>query len=328
MKNLKWIIGIVLSLIILGIALKSHAESTNALNTIELEVPIHFLTPDGSDLRIGAGEYVVEPAQDWIRIIPSHGLAMDAYLLEAHVGRHQESLKTPLALSVTGIEPDSHHLVLLLPDGKSFEATGSYSGIRSRAGSKLSRQQLQALLASRQSTRSTEFETPLLGGGGGKKRYNLDCGPNGVMVGVTTKSGSWIDALGLICQEVNHDGSLGEDYTRKPVGGSGGTGRIDRCGDGRVVGGFHARSGMFVNGITMFCPRWDAAKKRPRNFKSPKDVKSCNTECAFAGAPGTPFGGTRSDDFFCPGNKVGKALRGKYGTYIDSVSFVCDEWNR
>ena len=304
-------------------------ETAHADTTITLDKAVHVITTEGSDVVLAEGMYDLEPAEEWLRIIPGGGSAVDALLVEAQVGNHEESVDAPLALSDKGEKSDSHHIVLLLPDGKKYETVGSYSGLRSRAGSfRLSRERLQALMASRQRARSTEFETPLLGGGGGKRRYNLDCGPNGVMVGVTTKSGSWIDALGLICQEVNRDGSLGEDYTRRPVGGSGGTGRISRCDNGRVVGGFHARSGMFVNGVTMFCPPWDSAKKQPRNFKSSKDIKNCNTDCAFAGKNGTPFGGHKSDNFFCPGKKVGKALRGKYGSYIDSVSFICDEWNR
>ena len=303
-------------------------ETAHADTTITLDKAIHVITTEGSDVVLEQGMYDLEPAEEWLRITPSGGTAVDALLIEAEVGNHEESVKAPMALSDTGETPDSHHIVLMLPDGKKYETVGTYSGLRSRGRSfRLSRKRLQTLMASRQRARSTEFETPLLGGGGGKRRYNLDCGPNGVVVGVTTKSGSWIDALGLICQEVNRNGSLGEDYTRRAVGGSGGTGRISRCRNGRVVGGLHARSGMFINGITMYCPRWDPAKKQPRKFSSTKNLRA-GTDFIFAGAAGIPFGGTRSDDFFCPGKKVGKALRGKYGSYIDSVSFVCDEWNR
>jgi hypothetical protein len=193
---------------------------------------------------------------------------------------------------------------------------------------------LETFLASQRRARATEFASPLLGGSGGTRNYNLDCGPSGVMIGVTYKSGSWLDALGLICQRVNRDGSLGDQYTRRAVGGSGGTSRIRRCVDGRVVGGIKVMSGSFVNRLTFYCVPWIASTKRPENFTlddpNVQRGKECRRNSCFPigvlGLP--PFGSTRSGVFLCPGSKVGKALRGKYGTYIDSVSFVCDHWNK
>ncbi len=35
-----------------------------------------------------------------------------------------------------------------------------------------------------------------------------------------------------------------------------------------------------------------------------------------------------SDVFKCPSGLVGKAFRGKYGSYVDSARFVCDYWNK
>ncbi|MEX2494287.1 MAG: hypothetical protein WD425_21315 [Nitrospirales bacterium] len=65
-----------------------------------------------------AREYAIEPAEAWLRVTPAEGQAVDSLLLEATTGNHEESLTAPMALSAEGESPDTHHLALLLPDGK------------------------------------------------------------------------------------------------------------------------------------------------------------------------------------------------------------------
>ena len=115
------------------LALSAHAALNDPLTTIKLDTPVHFLAPDGSDLLIEAGTYSVEPAEEWIRVIS--GERHDALLIEAKKGTHELELEQPMALSVPGDsdnEQDHHYVMLLLPGGKSLEATGTYSGIRTR----------------------------------------------------------------------------------------------------------------------------------------------------------------------------------------------------
>ena len=103
---------------------------TFANTTITLEQPAHFTTAEGSDVVLNPGEYMIEPAEEWLRVTPGEGQAVDALLLEAQSATHEESLTAPLALSAPGEQPDTHHLALLLPNGKRLEAIGSYSGLR------------------------------------------------------------------------------------------------------------------------------------------------------------------------------------------------------
>ena len=121
-------------LTIFGLVISNtHAAITDPLTTIELETPIHFLAPDGSDLRIEAGTYTIEPAEEWIRLIS--GSRHNARLIEATKGTHTLELPDALALSVGGTtdeHKDLHHVILLLPSGESLESTGTYSGIRPR----------------------------------------------------------------------------------------------------------------------------------------------------------------------------------------------------
>ena len=140
-------------------------------------------------------------------------------------------------------------------------------------------------------------------------------------MGVTYKSGEWLDAIGIICQRVNaQTGTLGNEFSRGPVGGSGGVAKISRCGDGYVIGGVRAQYGSYINVLYVYCMSWNGHTKASNPPKN-------NT--LRIGIPGFASVGSRhSDHFNCPNNLVGKAFRGKHGSYIDSLRFVCDFWNK
>jgi|GEM_PF-2064385 len=171
-----------------------------------------------------------------------------------------------------------------------------------------------------------EFKGPLWGGSGGTSSYNLDCGSSGVMVGIYGKAGDWVDQIGITCQTVNANGTLGSTYTRGPKGGAGGTGATSRCLSGQVVGALYSASGTFINQVKPSCYLWHETTRRPRF--------SGNAETATASGIGGPPGGVlaltinHNARVRCPDEKVGKALRGRYGSYIDSLQFVCDDYNK
>ena len=306
---------------------------TFAAPVVSLEEPVHFTDAEGGDVVLDAQSYTVEAAEDWLRVTPLDGQAVDALILEAQVATHEETLTEPNALSAKGETADTYHLALLLPDGKRLEAVGTYSGIRSRGTlSLLTIQRLRTLSGSTQSTASTEFITPRLGGNGGNRSYDLDCGNGAVIVGATYRSGSWLDALGLICQRVNaQTGALEDDFTRGPVGGAGGDPRILRCPSGRVVGAAQGYYKTYVHAITLSCYRWDASRKAPIFVDKTALFREGRENFIRAGAkdigytcPWCPI----YRGFQCPSGKAGKALRGKHGIYIDNFRFVCDFWDK
>ena len=309
---LSFMTGAVLSLVALA------TPATFADTTITLDQPVHFTTAEGSDVVLDAGDYEVAAADEWLRVTPSEGQAVDALLLEAQIAKHEEALKAPLGVSAQGESPDTHHLAILLPNGKRLEAIGSYSGLRSRGFSLLTLQRLRTL----SSTTNTEFSTPRFGGSGGTGSYNLDCGSGSVMVGGIYKAGMWLDAIGIICQRVNaQTGALEGEFTRGPVGGNGGIARIARCHRGNVVQGVRGFSEQFVHGLSLRCSRWDPSKKAP---VFSEDGRCESDRCTRLGGSG----GSPSDTFYCPPGQVGKAFRGRKGIYIDSTRFVCDYWNK
>jgi len=298
-------------------------QPTFADTTVTLEQPVHFTNAEGSDVVLEAGEYAVEPAEGWLRITPSEGQAVDALLLEAQSAEHEESLTAPLVISAQGEQADTHHLALLLPDGKRLESIGSYSGLRSRGTlSLLTIKRLRTLSTTTSSTTAPEYSTPIFGGGGGNNSYNLDCGNGAVLVGATYKAGLWMDALGIICQQVNpQTGALEREFTRGPIGGTGGQAKIARCASGRVAQGIRAFSGQYINKFYMRCSQWDTSRKAPvfSEICNPGTI-ACLT---FGGS-----GGSASDPFFCPASMAGKAFRGRSGWYVDSARFVCDTWDK
>lgn len=294
----------------------SAPNASLAKTTVTLDQSVHFTTAEGSDVVLDAGDYDVDAADEWLRVTPSEGQAVDALLLEAQLARHEEALKAPLGVSAQGESPDTHHLALLLPDGKRLETIGSYSGIRSRGLSLLTIRRLKRLAAASKST--TEQRSAYWGGSGGTRNFNMDCGSGGAMVGLVAKWGSWLDQLGVMCRKINSDGRLGSYYTRGPYGGSGGAISVTKqCSSDSVIYGFGARTGAYVNKLTFQCQKWNPGRKRREGgLTSHEEVGTTGIL-----ASGNSFG--------CQGgSSIVKAIRGRSGIYIDRVQVVCDAWNK
>lgn len=163
--------------------------------------------------------------------------------------------------------------------------------------------------------KAQEYQGPIWGASGGTNSYNLDCGSSGILVGVYGKLGFWVDQIGIICQLVKPDGTLGSSYTRGPVGGQGGSSATARCQTGQAVGGVGVRSGSYIEYVHLLCWPWVSSTRR-LNTSGPTWNKS--------------FGqySQQLQLFRCSDEKVGKALRGKHGSYIDSMQFVCDAYDQ
>ena len=97
--------------------------------SIMIDQPIHFRGVDGSDALVGTGSYLVERTQNWLKLVPEE--RRDAILIEAKPGIHQETLVEPIATFNLNDE-EVGEIVLLLPDGNGWRATGTIGGITSR----------------------------------------------------------------------------------------------------------------------------------------------------------------------------------------------------
>lgn len=166
-----------------------------------------------------------------------------------------------------------------------------------------------------------EFVSPRAGGSGGDHSYDLDCGSDAVLTGLSGRWGSWMDSIGIICRKVNTDGTLGSSFTRGPKGGTGGTeGGNPGCEPGNVVQSVRASTGTYVNGITFFCGAWSPSNRTVARAPTAGGA----VDIGIIGHASSQFG-IQNSLLECPTDgKPAKAFRGKYGAFIDSTSLVCD----
>lgn len=110
---------------------RSLNEETNPLPTaITLDRTTYFVSQTGEDIPVPPGTYEVSSEHGYLQLT---GETTDhPLIITAHPTTHEETVTVPTPLSFSE-QDDLHVLMLLLPDGKALEATGSYSGIRSRA---------------------------------------------------------------------------------------------------------------------------------------------------------------------------------------------------
>jgi hypothetical protein len=100
------------------------------LDTVSLDRPVHFTTPQATDIVAQAGTYRVqagEPSQmKLVALKASTAMVVDALNIT-----HETDIAEPIALYVRDDEKFPH-VVLLLPGGQGLETVGSYDGSRAR----------------------------------------------------------------------------------------------------------------------------------------------------------------------------------------------------
>ncbi len=99
---------------------------------IHLEQSLHFSSPNGQNVAVSPCIYLVEPltqSEPQLFLWHEHGTVT----LQAIRTTHDQRVKTPEAyLFQENGHEDMHHVVVFLPDGIAFEATGSVSPIQTR----------------------------------------------------------------------------------------------------------------------------------------------------------------------------------------------------
>lgn len=112
-------------------AMAAEDGAATLLSTVRIERPLHFATPAGDPILLPPGEYVVEA--HGTRDLQVSDKDRIPLVVSAVPGRHEEDLERPLALTVPDESaPTLTHLLLLLPDGRTFQSTGSVDGVISR----------------------------------------------------------------------------------------------------------------------------------------------------------------------------------------------------
>lgn len=92
--------------------------------------PVHFASPDGSEVVVEAGLYQVAPAAGGLRVAKLG--ADDGVVIAADESAASISVDVETAMLIGGQDGDAQQLVLVTPDGRALHAEGAVNGMRSR----------------------------------------------------------------------------------------------------------------------------------------------------------------------------------------------------
>ncbi|MBU6435025.1 MAG: hypothetical protein KJS98_17100, partial [Nitrospirae bacterium] len=122
----------VMCLVVVSLLFTARAWATPESPAVLLDKAGHFTAPDGTDVLVAAGTYRLEQsAETQLRLVADP--PQPAVEIQATATTHEETVASPMALAIAEEgQEDEVHLVLLLPDGRGLDATGTFSGTRSR----------------------------------------------------------------------------------------------------------------------------------------------------------------------------------------------------
>jgi CARDB len=110
---------------------QAHGKTpTQDATHIQLKQPLHFATPDGSDVVVQTGTYRVEKAGD-AQLRLNSTVGAPPILISAEAMPETPEVPVPIVLGKV-FEPDAYNLMLLLPSRTGLQAYGSTSGVLSR----------------------------------------------------------------------------------------------------------------------------------------------------------------------------------------------------
>jgi hypothetical protein len=151
-------------------------------------------------------------------------------------------------------------------------------------------------------------------GGDAGTAFDLTCGTDGVLVGISGKANQWVDQLTARCVKVKSNGDWnGSVFTRGPAGGTSGTSIGPRdCPAGSAVAGISGRHGWYLHSLRLAC----------YDLGANGTISGGSTATLDFGVAG----GDRSWTWeVCPNAKPGKGFRGRSGWYVDAIRFVCHD---
>ncbi|MCA9500816.1 MAG: hypothetical protein KC588_16605, partial [Nitrospira sp.] len=82
------VVSLILSCALLSPMIPAYASVPDETTSMTLDKAVHFIGADGSDVVANPGEYSVETAQEWLRLIPGTQ-RRDALLIESQKGTHE-----------------------------------------------------------------------------------------------------------------------------------------------------------------------------------------------------------------------------------------------
>lgn len=162
-------------------------------------------------------------------------------------------------------------------------------------------------------------------GGTGGLRFRLDCGDDGVLIGVRysdTNSGRWLDSLQGECIQISNNSWVGQGsktakagsvrYTYDNILRSSAT-----CPHNTVIAGISGRYGWYVNRLWLRCRALEGMVSGTTSYSFV--TGSTSSIYVFSSEAGDHSFNTES----CPDNKPASGFHGRDGDYIDSIGLVC-----
>ncbi len=151
--------------------------------------------------------------------------------------------------------------------------------------------------------------TETIGGPGGGA-FRIACGSGRFVVGLTGRSGDWMDQVAPVCVKVDVDGHWTEAPSARPAtGGSGGGPFTTMCPRDFVVTGYYGYSGKYVFNLGLTCRQDGLNGSR---WASPSPV-----------LVGGNLGVTSSAGGNCGASYAASAIIGSSGIYVDRFGLDC-----
>ena len=158
-------------------------------------------------------------------------------------------------------------------------------------------------------------KTSVIGGSGGES-FDVDCGVDSVLVGLTGRSGAWLDQIQAICVQVDESGKWIGSPTKisTPKGGDGGLAFSQQCEEHHAVAGI---SGGVIDeqttSLQTHCRRLLNANSTTGNL---------------IGVTGTAGGAPDDGNILsvqCSETAVAKGIHGKSANFLDNLGLNCAE---
>lgn len=153
--------------------------------------------------------------------------------------------------------------------------------------------------------------TNSVGGNGGNQFGPFRCADGEIASGISGRSGQYIDAIQLVCNDVTPTVSNVTSATLGPQGGPGGQDFNSACDNGETIIGISVGSGAWLDNIAPRC-----------NVVS-NTGQWGNTTITRNRTGGNPLFAPAPTNINCPPNHAVVGYSGKAGSYIDQVSIRC-----
>lgn len=156
------------------------------------------------------------------------------------------------------------------------------------------------------------------GGLGGSLVQDSTCPTGSVTVGFFSRTGSYTDSVGVICNPLNRNGTVnGSEQYGIRIGDPGGhTDHVSTCPEGRVMRGLGGKTGAYIDQMKGMCSfGQDIARQLPGLSTAISPVVDAT-------------GGGNEASAECPSGSAITGLRTRSGAYIDHMWVLCSPIGR